>query len=232
MAERTRSIASIAVSALVGAALGAGGVTAALWLDSAHADGKISSGYEYFAAGVVESSGTADPVLTTADDSRDVTVTIGSDYAQELVDDGSIAVLLRTDSISQGNKGLFYTVTPPDRGDGVFGNSTPLIFPVERASDCSVDDAPSSPPSELSSTPVGASYSDGDDAVTEYWCLVAEFKRPKTGEYSIKATVKTDQGASDSDEWSADITLGLDPADESDHPITFHYDTFRPGEQP
>lgn len=232
--KRRRSIAAVAASALAGAALGAGGITAALWFDSAHAGGQISSGYEYFAAGIVESSDTPDDdsALSTADDDRDVTVTIGSDHAQELVDDGSIAIPLRTDSISQGNKGLTYTITQPNWGDGVFGNSKPFIFSVEKARDCAVDRAPSSPPGDLTSTPVDASYSGGSEATTEYWCLVAEFDRPKTGEYSNEATVETDQGASDSDTWSADVTSGLDPADESDHPITFHYDTFRPGEQP
>src|SRR5699024_10823001 len=151
--KRRRSIAAVAASALAGAALGAGGITAALWFDSAHAGGQISSGYEYFAAGIVKSSDSPDDDSdrSTGDDDSEVTVTIGSDHAQELVDDGSIAIPLSTDSISQGNKGLTYTSTQPNWGDGVFGYWKPYIFSVEKARDCAVDRAPSSPPGDLTS---------------------------------------------------------------------------------
>jgi hypothetical protein len=48
----------------------------------------------------------------------------------------------------------------------------------------------------------------------------------------VTATAKdpSQRDVSANDTWSANVTSALDPADESDHVISFTYETFRPGE--
>ncbi|WP_147915468.1 hypothetical protein [Ruania zhangjianzhongii] len=243
--SRARSVAVVATSALLGGALGLGGASFALWEDAVSFDGQIASGYEYFAAGRGEANAStvADSAMTAVSDAvapptgETAAVTIGTADAQMLLEDHELAVPLRTDSLSQGNKGLHYTLAEPDWGDGIFGAADVFLFPVATAADCTVDNAPADPPAELSSTPVAADYSDATTPTTEYWCLVAALGAlPDEGDYTNEVTATgtdpSDTEVSDTDTWSADVTSAMDPADEPDHEIAVTYQTFRPGQEP
>lgn len=143
------------------------------------------------------------------------------------------------DSLSQGNKGLRYELTPPAGwGANVLGAADISVFRVANTDRCSVDDlsredVPSAGP--LTSTPVAASYSTGTDPVVEYWCVYAAFDGPPVlGTYentaSVTATSPTGDQVGDEDTWDAVVVADLDPAAEPDHDIAFTYTTFRPGE--
>ena len=242
--SRVRSVAVVATSALLGGALGLGGASFALWEDALSAEGQIASGYEYFAAGRGEANAStvADSAMTAVSDAvapptgETATVTVGAADAQVLVEDHQLAMPLRTDSLSQGNKGLHYTLAEPDWGDGIFGTADVHVFPVATAAECTVANAPDDP-ADLFSTPVTADYSDSATPTTEYWCLVATLGAlPDEGSYTNEVTATgTDPSGTevtDTDSWSADVTSGMDPADEPDHEITVSYQTFRPGQEP
>ncbi len=226
---KQRTAAVLSAFAALGILIGAGGTSLALWSDTAHGDGEISSGYEHFAAGRVDD---AQP----ANDGR-VTVGIGPADAETLIRDGEVAIPLQTDSLSQGNKGLRYELTPPAWSDGIFGASDVIVFPVRTPGDCTVANAPAAQ-GELTSTPVSADYSDTTAPTTEYWCVTATLKNNGTvGEYENTATVTAEDPAGTEveakDSWKATVGLGLDPKKEPTHEITFAYETFRPGgEQP
>jgi predicted ribosomally synthesized peptide with SipW-like signal peptide len=223
-----RDTAVIGIAATIGLALGVGGITAAYWSDEVGFTGEISSGYEYFAAGRVDAT-------TPADSAHTATVTIGAAEAALLIDDGRLAIPMQTDSLSQGNKGLRYTVSPPSSwGTGIFGSADVAVFPVTAAADCTVDASVPASPSHAS-TPVTADYSTSTTPTTEYWCLIATLDGlPDEGGYknTVTATAKdpSQRDVSANDTWSANVTSALDPADESDHVISFTYETFRPGE--
>ena len=243
--SRMRSVTVVAASALLGGTLGIGGASFALWEDAVSFDGQIAAGYEYFAAGRGEANSTtvADTAMTGASDpgtpptGDSVAVTVGAADAQLLVEDGQLAIPLRTDSLSQGNKGLHYTLTEPDWGEGVFGAADVFAFPVATADECTTGNAPAEPPAHTSSTPVATDYSEATTPTTEYWCLVATLDGlPNAGSYTneVTATGTDPSGAevSDTDRWSAEVTSPLDPTDEPDHELTFTYTSFRPGEEP
>lgn len=220
-----RNVAVIGTAAVAGLALGASGVSLALWNDGVTFDGEIASGYEFFAAG---HPGHTQPAVNGT-----AIVTIGASEANTLVEDGEIAIPLQTDSISQGNKGLRYEVIEPDWGSSVFGAADVTIFPVDSAEQCTV--AAPQPTGELTSTPVAAGYSTTETPVTEFWCLVAVLDDlPGQGDYRNTAEVTAEDGSgaevSDEDSWNAGVLSPLDPDDEPDHGIQFRYDTFRPGE--
>lgn len=226
-AHAVRDTALIGLAATVGLALGAGGMTAAYWNDHVSFDGKISAGYEYFAAGRADAT-------VAAGSAHTATVTVGAAEATTLVTDGAIAIPLQTDSLSQGNKGLRYDVSLPSSwGDGVFGVARTVVFPVASAADCTVTTpVPASP--SLSSSPVTADYSTSEDPVTEYWCLIATLDGlPDEGEYTNVAEVTAQdpsgRSVSNTSSWSANVTTAVNPADEDDHSISFTYETFRPG---
>ncbi|HIZ36539.1 MAG TPA: hypothetical protein H9815_12235 [Candidatus Ruania gallistercoris] len=242
--SRARSVAVVATSALLGGALGIGGASFALWEDAVSFDGEISSGYEYFAAGRGEANATtvADSAMTAASDpvapptGDSVSVTVGAADAQVLVDDQELAIPLRTDSLSQGNKGLHYTLTEPDWGEGIFGAADVHLFPVPTAADCTLDNAPDNP-AALISTPVSADYSDTTTPTTEYWCLVTTLNTlhdqgSYTNEVTATGTDPSGTEVSETDSWSAEVISAMDPADEPDHEIALSYTTFRPGEEP
>lgn len=246
-AAKTRSAATVAAAALVGAAIGVGGGSLALWHDAAQASGSISSGYESFAAGIVDPSDTPtdNPDLTSASAANhDVIVSIGADEAQTLVDDGRIAIPFRTDSLSQGNKGLHYSIDEPDWGNGVFGHSDVSVYWVDSPSACTTGPISKAAPiiadhvdeDHLTSTPVSAEYSTGTTPVTEYWCLTAMLNPDDEGTYTNTATAEgtapDNNTVTDTDSWEANITTSLDPSNESEHDITFSYQTFRPGSEP
>lgn len=225
--SRRRGMAVVAVAALAGILLGAGGSTLALWNASASRTGSISSGAEFFAAGR--------PGATQAAQGNRISVSVGEAEAKTLVAEGKVAVPFQTDSLSQGNLGLRYTVEgPADWGDGVFGASDTVIFPVAGAADCSVSRAPQQQPG-LTSTPVDAAYSSTETPTTEFWCLVATVDRlPGEGAYAntATATAKAPDASqvTAKDQWATQVSTSVDPADEPDHQITFTYETFRPGE--
>lgn len=229
---RLRSAAIVAGSGLVGAMLGVGGASLALWHDDVTYTGSIGDGYEYFAAGHAGSSAPAP--------SGSISATVGSAEATTLVDDGAVAIVFQADSLSQGNKGLAYELTEPDWSGGVFDAADVEIYWVAEPGDCSPQASPPTPPATvtgLTSTPVSADYSDTTSPVIEYWCLVATLDGlPGEGEYENEASVTAldpDQTeVSDADTWDADVLSDIDPADEPDHSITFTYETFRPGETP
>lgn len=238
--QRMRSAAVLSVAAVAGLALGLGGASLALWQDAAPATGSVSSGHEYFAAGLAgATTPVSDPATPATGDS--VAVSVGADQAATLRDEGELAVVFQTDSLSQGNKGLQYTLAPPaDWGDGIFGAAEVSLYWVASADQCAIGTDPATPPSHVnghSSTPVSADYSDTTTPTTEYWCLVATLGAlPDEGEYTNEVTATgTDPSGtdvSDTDTWSADVTSAMDPADEADHEITFTYTTFRPGQEP
>lgn len=210
---------------LAGAALGMGGTTLALWQDQAGFSVSARSGYEYFAAGA--------PGQTQPATDGSVTFTVGAEHAARLQADRQIVIPLETQSISQGNKGLRYTITEPNWGDHFFGAATTMLYQVPSADACTVDHAPASS-GEPRSTPVSAEYSDTDEPVVETWCLVATINNlPDEGTYSNSVTATAQDPAGTAVEatatWHAEVTSSMNPDDEPDHVITFEYETFRPG---
>src|SRR5699024_7076033 len=172
---------------------------------------------------------------------RSVTVSVGSTQAETLLENGELALVLQTDSLSQGNKGLHYTVTEPEEwGAGIFGAAQVSLYCEAAPDECDPVLDPGTPPATvdgLESTPVSADYSDTTATTTEYWCLVATLDSlPDEGSYTNEVTATgtdpTGTTVDDTDSWSAEVTSALDPADEDDHEITFTYQTFRPGQEP
>lgn len=231
--RRGRRTLAVTAAALAGGAVGIGGASFALWSDAVDVGGSVGSGYELFAVGA--------PGATAPAPSGTATFTVGAEAATTLVRDGEVALPVQVDSVSQGNKGLRYTVTPPTGwGDGVLGTADVHVFPVPAADRCSVDvlspgdPFPSGP---YDSTPVPATYSTATAPTVEYWCVYAAYDGPPLlGEYENTATVTATSPAGeqveDADTWHAAVVADLDPAAEPDHEVTFTYTTFRPGEQP
>ena len=215
----------LSVAAVLGILLGLGGGTLALWSDNASGTGEISSGYEYFAAGRVDDT-------QAAKDSK-ASVSLGAAEAEILLKDGEVAVPLQTDSLSQGNKGLRYDLTPPDWSGGIFGASDVSVFRVTNPAECTVANTPMTP-QDLRSTPVSSDYSDTTDPTIEYWCVTAMLRNNgEVGRYENTATVTAEDPAGTrveaTDSWNASVRLGLDPKQEPKRDIVFEYETFRPG---
>ncbi|MCM3660798.1 hypothetical protein M3148_07280 [Georgenia satyanarayanai] len=230
---RRRTAVTAAVAGLTGACLGIGGVSLALWSDSAELGGTVAAGYQSFAVGT---PGAADPAPTGT-----AVHTVGPREATRLVRDGELAVAVEVDSLSQGNKGLRYVVTPPESwGSGVLGSADIALFRVDSPRECRIQElTPESvpEPSGYESTPVPATYSESTEPVREYWCLYAAYDgAPEVGEYANTATVTARPPAGADveakDTWGATVVARLDPAAEPVHTITFTSTTFRPGEQP
>ncbi|WP_022870291.1 SipW-dependent-type signal peptide-containing protein [Yaniella halotolerans] len=218
-----RSVALISGAAVVGAALGIGGTTMALWNDSVPVETQMQSGFEYFAAGA------GDNTVVATDGT--VEFTVGATEAAQLLEDREFAVALQTESISQGNAGLTYAIDEPDWGDHIFGAAETKLFRIDFASECSVDSTENAD-AATQSTPVEAEYSDTTEPNVEYWCFVADLEAlPVEGDYSSSATVtaESDDGVTveDTSEWNAKVTRSMDPAKEPDHTITFSYETVR-----
>lgn len=222
--QRRRSIVVLSTAAVAGMTLGMGGSTLALWQDATGWSASATSGYEYFAAGA---PGELQPATNGT-----VDFTVGSEDVSRLQADGQVAITMQTESISQGNKGLRYTVTEPAWGEHFFGAASTTLFQVATPDDCRVGNTPAAP-GEPTSTPVSAEYSDSEEPLVETWCLVATIDElPDEGEYSnsVTATAQDPAGTSveATDTWHATVTSTMDPADEPDHVITFGYETFRP----
>ncbi|MBD8061597.1 hypothetical protein [Oceanitalea stevensii] len=233
MTTTRRTTVTAAVAGLTGACLGIGGVSLALWSDSAELGGSVAAGYQSFAVGA---PGATEPAPTGS-----AVYSVGPQEAARLVSDGEIAVAVQVDSLSQGNKGLHYVVTPPaDWGSGVFGAARPTLFAVDSPGDCRIEVlSPESvpEPSGYESTPVPSTYSESTDPVAEFWCLYAAYDgAPEVGEYANTAgvTARAPEGTEvrAEDTWDATVVARHDPAAEPVHTITFTSTTFRPGEQP
>lgn len=223
--RRLRNALILTVAAVLGILLGIGGGTLALWSDTASGSGTISSGYEYFAAGRVDA--------TRAAKDKKASVSLGAAEAETLLKDGEVAVPLQTDSLSQGNKGLRYELTPPEWTGGIFGASDVSVFRVSAPSECTVANTPTTA-QDYSSTPVSADYSETTDPTIEYWCVTATLKNDgEVGQYENTATVTAKDPAGTtveaSDSWKASVRLRLDPKQEPTRDIVFEYETFRPG---
>lgn len=244
--HRLRSAGVVGVAGVAGIALGLSATSLALWNDEVTFTGSISSGYEYFAAGPAGGTLTPASQQEAPPTGDSVTATVGATEAQKLAEDGQVSVAFQVDSLSQGNKGLAYTVAPPsDWGDGYFAASDVHIYWVEEPSQCAVGAEHPALPSDghvsdngdgsFTSVPVSAAYSTTTTPTTEYWCLTATLgDLPDEGQYQNTATATATGPAgnevSDQDSWSAHVTTAHAPQDENDHPITFTYNTFRPGE--
>src|SRR5699024_8917295 len=243
---RLRSAGVIGVAGVAGVAMGLGATSLALWNDDVSFTGSISSGYEYFAAGLAGGDLTTASSETAPPEGDSVTVTVGAEEAQILAETGELAVVVQTESLSQGNKGLQYTLAPPQHwGEDYFGASDVHLYWVDEPGQCTVGGPEPALPADghvtagedggFTSTPVLADYTDTEAPVTEYWCLTATLgDLPDEGDYTNEATVSAQDPAggevTDTDSWSAAVTTAMDPAEETDHPITFSYNTFRPGE--
>lgn len=233
MTQRLQGSAAFAGALVIGAAIGIGGASLALWSDAEEVAGAIGSGYESFAVGAPGSE------LTPA---AGGTVQFGIDgpaVAGELLQHGAIAIPIQVDTVSQGNKGLQYTLTEPDWGDHILGQSEITVFWVEGAEACEPGATPGATPDHVdghTSAPITAAYTDSDMS-TEYWCLQAALgELDDEGTYTniaeVTATDPSGAPVEADDDWSATVTTGLAPEDEESRTIKFTYTTFRPGEMP
>lgn len=236
--SRGRRAGAWGVAVLVAAAALSGtGATFALWREEARGTVRMPVGVTVFGAGAPATPGSLAQYATSEDD--ELVVTFGPAQAATLrggSSGGSVAVPFQVDALSQGHRGLAYTVTADVEG-GVFGSSQWSLHRVASAAACT----PTSTGTPVTgSTPVAATYSSSTTLVTEYWCLVARYV-PVTGSHTNTATVTGDAvlpgaGArpriTASDTWGATVREDLDPADEPTHSLTFAFSTFRPGAQP
>jgi len=232
--QRLLSLPTIALVALVVAAatlLGAvGGGTLALWRDVETATASMPAGVVVFGAGTPATPGSLADYATGPGDT--VEVTFGAAAAATLYTTGSVAIPFQVDAVSQGHRGLSYTVARSITG-GVFGDSAVRTVRVASAAACTVGVAGAD---TTASTPVPATYSTTKVYTTEYWCLVATFDRVK-GSYantaSVDAGITTSGGATgqrigDQDSWSAQVLKTFVPAQEPTHRLTLAFTTFRP----
>jgi hypothetical protein len=163
---------------------------------------------------------------------RSVELTFGAEEAQVLLDEGAVAVPIEVSSLSQGNRGLRYLVTPPTYGGStIFAYATTAIFPVASPQECTVGASVPAEPS-LAATPVPATYSASAVPTVEYWCLSAVAgPLPDEGLYSSAAegtaTAAGGGQVSASTSWYANVTTAMDPEVEPDHVISFTFETFR-----
>lgn len=234
--QRSRAGIALALAGVLGLSLGiAGTASYALWRDSAEMSGSISSGYEYFAAGLLGDVEAPDQ----ATDPFSVTVPSGWEAAAAatLLSEHSVAVVFETQSLSQGNKGLSYDLVEPSSwGDGVFGDATVNLYWVDSPEQCAVGVPRPSDPDWVrgyESSPVSSDYSTSTTVVTEYWCLLAQITPPEIiGKYDNTATVTgrdpLGEELTDTDRWYVDLEKVYDAAAEGAHPISFTYYTYRP----
>src|SRR5699024_9573763 len=90
---RLRSAGVIGVAGIAGVAMGLGATSLALWNDDVSFTGSISSGYEYFAAGLAGGDLTTASSETAPPEGDSVTVTVGAEEAQILAETGKLAVV-------------------------------------------------------------------------------------------------------------------------------------------
>lgn len=213
-----------------------GGATMALWHAEQSFTSQIQTGKVSFAVGA------PGPTLTqNATSTGDkLSFAFGKTDAETLVKNKQIAIPIQVDSLSQGNKGMRYAVTPPTFEAGsIFAAAKTSLISVKKSTDCKVSPRPVLPsplPADYyERTPVSSDYSADTTPKSEFWCLVATLdKAPGSGTYTNSATVTAtpDKGTgtvTDSDQWWANVTSVANAAEEPDHKIDFTFETFRPG---
>ncbi|MBO0899656.1 hypothetical protein J1G42_06740 [Cellulomonas sp. zg-ZUI222] len=219
---------TVALAALVGVV---GGGTLALWRDVETVTAGMPAGVVVFGVGTPGEPGALADYATGPGDT--VELTFGPAQAATLLATGSVAVPVQVDALSQGHRGLRYTVTPHITG-GILGESDVRLVKVAGPAACTPTVAG---PEAGASTPVPADYSDTRRLTSEYWCLVAAFD-PVQGTYDSTASVdagvatsggSTSQRVTVEDRWSASVGKARVPADEPTHRLTFAFTTFRPG---
>lgn len=206
-------------------ALAAAGVTSALWRTELTSHGAVPDAAVLFSVNGDDASA-ADPTAT---------VPLGSAEMQTLLDTRSLAVPVEVEALSQGNRGLRYTVELPTTAETDILHWADLsIFPVDDPTACTVDtDAPSELP-PLTSTPVAPTYSDATTPTIEHWCLRADLGAlPDEGVFTSTTTITGTHALGDIVETvpaQIDVTTAFTVADEPTHRISFTYETFRAGD--
>jgi hypothetical protein len=165
-----------------------------------------------------------------------VDVPIGKSDLRSLLTERRLAKPIEVVALSQGNRGLRYSVelpaVPAAPGDTILGAAELGVFRVADAAACTVDlDIPASAPS--TSTPVPATYSDSAVPEIEHWCLRADLGvLPDEGRFTSTTTITGAHALGElveEVEWDFAILTRLDAADEPPYEVTFTYETFRTG---
>lgn len=203
--------------------------TYALWSDAESFTGNINTAHVQFTVGTP--TNVSDTITS---DNKTVNYQITQANAVTLEANGKIAIPIRVQSLAQGNQGLSYEAMLPTFTVGTpFALGDTKFFKVNTPGECTVADAPASPPAPpYKSTPITSDYSDTTALTEEYWCLTSVYT---AGAYTNTGTVSgsiAGDSYTDSDTWSVDVKADTTAANNPDRPITFTYKTFRPGETP
>ena len=154
----------------------------------------------------------------------------GKVQAQTLHDTGAVAFVVQVDSLSQGHRGLTYTVTPAISG-GLFGASTMVLTKVASAAACTTSTTGPAP-TPTTSVPWTGTYNEATAPVAEYWCVVAKWTRV-TGTHTDTVTASgtsadgTPVPVTATDTWNATVDNNIDPTVEPTQKLTFDFRTFR-----
>lgn len=227
-ARSRRDILLMTAAATLGTALvalAAAGVTSALWRTELTTHGAVPDAAVLFSVNGDDASA-ADPTAT---------VTLGSTEMQSLLDTRSLAVPIEVEALSQGNRGLRYTVELPTSAETDILHWADLsIFPVDGPTACTIEtEAPSELP-PLTSTPVAPTYSDATTPTIEHWCLRADLGTlPDEGVFTTTTTITGTHALGDIVETvpaQIDVTTAFTVADEPAHCLSFTYETFRAGD--
>lgn len=223
MTGRARPLAAFAgvaaLAALVAAAVP--GATYALWHAELETTGVLTDAATIFSVNGTDAS-SASPA---------VGVPLGPEEAQVLLDERDLAIPVEVSALSQGNRGLRYTVSlAPATADSVFASAQVAIVPVDDAASCTTDLAlPESAPTD--STPVPAGYSDTDEPAVENWCVRAHLDGlPDEGAYQSSTTITGTHALgeiSDETVWNFDVLTAFTAAAEPVREVVFTYETFR-----
>lgn len=227
-ARSRRDIVLMVAAATLGAALvalAATGVTSALWRTELTTHGAVPDAAVLFSVNGDDAS-SADPTAT---------VTLGSTEMQSLLDTRSLAVPIEVEALSQGNRGLRYTVELPATAEtDILHWAEVSLFPVDGPAACTVDAVAPSELPPLTSTPVSATYSDATAPTIEHWCLRADLDAlPDEGVFTTTTTVTGTHALGEIVETvptQIDVTTAFTVADEPTHRISFRYETFRAGD--
>lgn len=228
------AVAVVVCGVVAGTLLGG---TLALWRDTATFSARMPAGVAVFGVGAPGPNGTLSQYATA--DGQSLTFAFGPAQATALYNGGAgaiVAVPVQVDSLSQGHRGLRYTVTTELRG-GVFGASQVQLYRVDSPAACTTSTTATV---ATTSTPWTADHTATTALLSEYWCLVARYV-PVTGTHTNTATatgtpvvpnVASPPGVTATDTWTSTVQSVLDPAAEPTHTLTFAFTTFRPGGAP
>lgn len=221
-------IASAAAATLLVGTLG--GATMALWHAEQSFTSQIQTGKVAFAVGAPGSTLTQNATST----GDKLSFAFGKAEAETLVRNKQIAIPIQVDSLSQGNKGLHYTVEKKIAENSIFEAANAKLVRVASAAACTMNPA-ALDHENFKRTPVPATYSADSVPTSEFWCLTASLDAlPGAGTYTntatVTATTATGTGpVTDSDDWWANVTSLSNPSTEPTHKIDFTFETFRPG---